>query len=317
MAAPLYDSVVDLLLVYWRGEGPEDRYIRNSCRLLAGKVLSRLPTNIATFIPGDADLYKAEIRKSLAELVQCDPGARALAESLSQTKQAATAQQVSVKGDDNLVIVAGRDIKGLNIQVLSESLERLTGEGDMEHINILAVFANPRDTESLRLGAEDRAIRECIKLSKGRDYLHLDVRHAATIHDVRRALLEKDYRIVHFSGHGADEGLVLEDGLGYRRPVPQEALAEFLSDYSPPIECVILNACYTIAQGEMISMGVPYTIAMKTAISDEGAIEFTRGFYDAIGAGKSIEFAYKEGCRTIKLMNLPEGDIPVLLKKRD
>ena len=187
----------------------------------------------------------------------------------------------------------------------------------MELINILAIFANPKGTDHLRLSAEDRVMRECIRLSKGRDNLHLDIRHAATIHDVRRALLNEDYRIVHFSGHGTGAGLVLEDELGQVHLIPQEALAEFLSAYSPPIECAILNACYSDVQGQMISQGVPYTIAMGTAISDEGAIEFTRGFYDALGAGRSIEFAYEEGCRTIKLMNLPDGDTPVLFKKSD
>ena len=40
---------------------------------------------------------------------------------------------------------------------------------------------------------------------------------------------------------------------------------------------------------------------MEGAISDKAAIEFSRGFYDAIGAGKDIEFAYDEGCRRVEL----------------
>ena len=185
----------------------------------------------------------------------------------------------------------------------------------IEHTPILAVFANPRGSNPLRLSAEDRVIHECLRLSKYRGKISLDVLHAATIHDVRRALLEKDYRIVQFSGHGTGLGLALEDQLGQMRLVPQEALAEFLSAYSPPIECVILNACYSKLQGQLIAAKVPYVIEMDGAISDEGATEFTRGFYDAIGAGKDIEFAYQEGCRTIKLMGLPGGCIPAIHKR--
>jgi hypothetical protein len=165
----------------------------------------------------------------------------------------------------------------------------------------LVVFANPPDTEALRLGEEDRAIREAIKLSQYRDKIKIVVCHATSIHDVRRALLEKDFHIIHISGHGSEMGLVLEDVQGNASIIPQEALAELFGAYTPPLECVILNACYSISQGHLLSLGIPFTIAMEGPISDKAAIEFIRGFYDALGAGRTIDFAYEEGCRTVKL----------------
>lgn len=181
-------------------------------------------------------------------------------------------------------------------------------------IRVLAIFASPRGVDTLRLGAEDRVLRECIRLSRNRDLIHLDVRHAAQIHDVRRELLDSGYDIVHFSGHGTEAGLLLENESGYARLVPPAALAELLSAYSPPIHCVLLNACYTADQGSLLAGAIPHVIAMDQAVSDEGAIEFTRGFYDAIGAGRDIAFSFQEGCRTIKLMGLPDGVIPSIFK---
>ena len=166
---------------------------------------------------------------------------------------------------------------------------------------VLLVFANPNFTTPLQLGREARAIREAIKLSRYRDNIELIVREAATIHDVRRALLEEEPRIVHFSGHGSNQGLMLEDESGTAYIVPQEALAELLKAYSPPLQCVILNACYSTSQGQLVSLGVPFTIAMDGPISDKAAIEFARGFYDAIGASKQIDRAYKEGVMTVNL----------------
>jgi len=180
-----------------------------------------------------------------------------------------------------------------------------------KHTSILAVFANPKGSNSLGLGAEDRVIKECLKLGEFRDNISLHVLHAATVHDVRRALLAKGYRIIHFSGHGTGQEFLLENALGEPQLVPQDALAELLSAYSPPIECAILNACYTDIQGAL--GGVPYTIGMSGAISDTAATEFTRGFYDAIGAGKDIEFAFQEGCRTVKLTGASSGFEPVLI----
>lgn len=173
-----------------------------------------------------------------------------------------------------------------------------------EKIHVLVVFANPRGTSQLNLGREDRVIRESVQLSKNRDNIEIDVRHATTIHDLRRAMLDKDYKIVHISGHGTGSGLVLEDELGGKYVVPQTGLASLFKTYSYPsgkLECVILNACYSITQGEMISLEIPFTIAMEGAISDDAAIEFSRGFYDAVGARKSLEFAYGEGCRSVEL----------------
>jgi hypothetical protein len=186
---------------------------------------------------------------------------------------------------------------------------------EMKRYRILVVFANPKGSIQLRLQAEERVIRQCRERSKNRDNLHFDVRSAATIDDVARALLEEDYHIVQFSGHGTGQGLAFENELGEVQLVPQGALAAFLAKYSPPLECVVLNACYSNVQGELLSNCMPWAIAMEGAISDDAATEFTRGFYDAIGAGRDIEFAYREGCDRIKLKGFPDGSIPVIFKQ--
>ena len=43
------------------------------------------------------------------------------------------------------------------------------------------------------------------------------------------------------------------------------------------------------------------TIGMDESISDGAAIEFSRGFYDALGAGKTIDIAFDEGVSAMKL----------------
>jgi len=54
---------------------------------------------------------------------------------------------------------------------------------------------------------------------------------------------------------------------------------------------------------------------MSKAIGDRAAIEFAVGFYDALGAGKPVEFAYKLGCAAIRLAGIPEQFTPILKKK--
>jgi hypothetical protein len=54
---------------------------------------------------------------------------------------------------------------------------------------------------------------------------------------------------------------------------------------------------------------------MNQAIGDRAAIAFAVGFYDALGAGRPIEFAYKLGCAAIRLEGIAEHLTPVLLKQ--
>jgi hypothetical protein len=58
-------------------------------------------------------------------------------------------------------------------------------------VSVLLVFANPRGTQPLRLGAEERALKQSIQLAAHRDRLEIEALHAATIDDLRRALIEK------------------------------------------------------------------------------------------------------------------------------
>lgn len=168
-----------------------------------------------------------------------------------------------------------------------------------ENTRILLVCANPRGTNLLRTAEEDRTLRESIQLSPKRDHFEVETLNAATIDDLRRALLRKPFDVVHFSGHGTQTGLVFEDTLG-RLMVPQSAaLADLLQRRK--VRVALLNACYSLSVGKIAAIGMDYTIASTGPISDPGAIEFTRGFYDALGAGTDVPDAYAEGISAARL----------------
>ncbi len=183
-------------------------------------------------------------------------------------------------------------------------------------INILMVLANPKGSDPLRLAEEDRTIRECIKRSKHRDLLNEAIIHAARPMDFQRKLLEDEYEVIHFSGHGTPSGqLAFEDEVGQIKLIPQEAIASLLSKF-PSVKCVILNACYSVNKGHLTAIGDLCTIAMEGPISDEAAQIFTRGFYDALGAGKDYQFSYEMGCEAIKMEGLlMEANRPKFLGK--
>lgn len=192
-----------------------------------------------------------------------------------------------------------------------------------QKIAVLIIFANPYYDiagKQLRLDANDRTIREAIQRAAHRDNISLTIHHATTIDDLRRALLEQNFRIVHIAGHGSKgrdgvQRLVLSDERGAPYYVPPEALASLFAAYSNTLECVVLNACNSLTQGELIAKTIPYTIAMEGELSDNAALEFSKGFYDALGADKTIEFAYQEGCRCVNFMATDRQFMPKIFVK--
>ncbi|MCC5636185.1 CHAT domain-containing protein [Nostoc sp. CHAB 5844] len=181
---------------------------------------------------------------------------------------------------------------------------------------ILFITANPKATVRLRLDQELRDIAEGLKRSQKRDQFNLEQRLAVRPRDIQRAMLDIEPQIIHFSGHGGgEEGLVFEDDAGNVKLVDGSVLAGLFELFADKIACVVLNGCYSEVQARAIADHIPYVIGMNQAIGDQAAIAFAVGFYDALGAGRDIEFAYKLGCAAIRLEGIAEHLTPVLLKQ--
>ena len=82
-------------------------------------------------------------------------------------------------------------------------------------------------------------------------------------------------RIVHFAGHGVgSKGLSLENAQGEIRFLNTEAFKDVLALFDHQIECVVLNACYSEAQAQVIHQHINYVIGTKKEIRDEAAIAY-------------------------------------------
>jgi hypothetical protein len=134
--------------------------------------------------------------------------------------------------------------------------------------------------------------------------------------DVTRALLELKPNIVHFSGHSNKSGgLFFESDSGTSHVVGPEALARLFSLVSAHVKCVILNACYSKIQATALGAHIRYVIGMDSKIGDAAAISFAVGFYQALGAGRSIEEAHNFGCAQMVMQGPPNLPTPVLTKQ--
>jgi hypothetical protein len=182
-----------------------------------------------------------------------------------------------------------------------------------ETIKILILTANPKNTDKLRLDEEVREIQAALEQGSYRDQFEVVTRWAVRVDDLQAILLNHPPQIVHFSGHGAGEqGLALENESGQMQLVSTDALAGLFKLLRNTVECVVLNACYSEEQAESIHQHINCVVGMNQAIGDKAAINFARGFYRALAAGRSYDDAFEFGCNAIDLKRIPEASTPTI-----
>jgi hypothetical protein len=176
-------------------------------------------------------------------------------------------------------------------------------------LRILAVMADPPGLDPLALAREREEIETALGDGPEVQIVFLT---AARPESLRRALLEEEFHVLHFMGHGAldrstGQGVLYFTRDGAPDPVPGETLANLLKDVKT-LRLVFLNACETARApaGEgrdpfagvaaaLVMAGLPAVIAMQLPISDPAAIAFSRTVYLRLADGDPVDAAVTEG----------------------
>ena len=183
---------------------------------------------------------------------------------------------------------------------------------------ILILSANPINTNRLRLDEEVREIKAALSRAISREEFELINTGSVRIDDLRQTLLDNNPEIIHFSGHGTGtDGLVLENTSGEAQIVGTESLSDLFELFKEQIECVLLNACYSEIQASAIHQHIDCVIGMVQPIQDRAAINFSKGFYDAIFSGRNYADAFRFGCNAISLEGILDFSKPVLKSRNN
>jgi hypothetical protein len=192
----------------------------------------------------------------------------------------------------------------------------------MSKVKILFFSADPLSRPPhgreprLLLDEDVREIRAKVRAAEHRDALEFDYRLAARPDDLLQGLDETRPQVVHFSGHGGSEGLVLMDP---REPLPHPvdaaALAQLFDACRGDIRLVVLSACLSQPQADAIARVVGCAIGTSAAISDEAAIAFNARFYAAIAFGHSVKAAFDQARAALALSHPAERDTPRLIAR--
>lgn len=180
-------------------------------------------------------------------------------------------------------------------------------------------LSRPPDGREPRLLLDEdvREIRIKVRAAEHRDALEFDYRLAARPDDLLQALNETHPRVVHFSGHGRSQGLMLMDPQGHHpHYVDASALSQLFQAFRGDIQVVVLNACFSLPQAEAIAEVVGCTIGTSGAISDAAAITFGATFYAGVAFGHSVKTAFDQACAALALSHSAERDCPRLVARR-
>ena len=182
---------------------------------------------------------------------------------------------------------------------------------EVKKCDILILAANPTDTQKLQLDKEAEFIRERLQENEtGRQYI-VKSEPTACIEDLSKYLLQYEPIILHFSGHGNSNGeIILNNRQGQAQLVSIETLAELLSTVGGRIECVVLNACFSLEKADAIAEQVSCVIGMDKEIDDESALRFAGGFYRGLGFGRGYYSAFELGRNEIKILQLLDHQVP-------
>jgi hypothetical protein len=193
-------------------------------------------------------------------------------------------------------------------------------------VKVLFLGANPAGTEQLRLDREAKAIADALRVAIAASHFQLEQSWATTVHDIQDGLLRYQPDIVHLSGHGRSDGLLVlepdsasDPGVSTGALSHQSyllALGRLFAVAKGKVRCVVLNACHSVEAARVIAEHVDCVIGMSDAIGDDAAVQFSRGFYHALGQGKTVRAGFELGAAQIGLCGADGAEVPVLLGPR-
>ncbi|MEZ6120480.1 MAG: alpha/beta hydrolase [Pirellulaceae bacterium] len=168
----------------------------------------------------------------------------------------------------------------------------------VEECDVLVLAANTQTNQLLSLKNEVETIQQQLGASSCRVVVDLDAR----IDNLSELITRLRPRLLHLAGHGSTCGAIyLPDEHGIPVRLYPGTLGRCLASSGATIDCVVLNACYSLEHADELSHHVHAVIGMPAPIDDESARLFSKGFYRGVSLGKTYRDAFDMGKTEIEL----------------
>ena len=196
-------------------------------------------------------------------------------------------------------------------------------------LRILGLNASPRGLATLDAENEKHRMGVALDNLVKHGQVTITWQEHTTWRDLQRLMRAGPWHIFHFIGHGGfnhltEEGFIaLEDDAGEMFQLPASLLARLIADHTA-LRLAILNSCdgaqgantdvFSSSASLLVRRGLPAVLAMQYEITDRAAIEFARGFYEALADGLPVDAATSEARISVSLgvTNTIEWGTPAL-----
>ena len=186
---------------------------------------------------------------------------------------------------------------------------------DDEQIRILFLAANPKQTEPLDLDTELHEIDTALGESRNTQHILLQHRWKLSSDQLLDHFLKYRPHIVHFSGHGTEDHLILQDRDGRPWPLHREMARAAFKSTSDITRLVVLNACYSSDVAEDVSEVVDCVIGMAQPIHNDTSVKFAAALYRGLGDGLSVRAAFDRARTQIQVSGLVGSRAPQIRTK--
>ena len=145
----------------------------------------------------------------------------------------------------------------------------------------------------LDMERELQSILDAIEDARKLGNAYVRILDVGSLDEIRGALAEQHYHVLHLSGHGHAGVLELEDEDGNPVQVTATDIANAIRDSGKPAPLVFLASCLSgagdsdtasLAQG-LLQQGVPAVLAMQTSVTDRYSTELARVLYTKLSQG--------------------------------
>jgi hypothetical protein len=198
-------------------------------------------------------------------------------------------------------------------------------------LRVLAMVSSPTDAVALDVAHERANLEGALGNLIAANAIELRWLERATLRALLRELRTGEFHIFHYIGHGlydsqAEDGLLLLEGEDERgRAVSGRELGTILHDCTS-LRLAVLNACegarsarsdpFAGVAASLVQCEIPAVIAMQFEITDNAAVVFSEGFYEAIAAGFPVDASLAEARKAIYAdHNDTEWGTPVLFMR--
>ncbi len=199
--------------------------------------------------------------------------------------------------------------RGILISRLPVGVNRVKSSPLESILRMLVVISSPNDPRVAPLNTEleQEVILEAVDKLHREHKMEVDFTEDASFETIENYLNEKDYHIVHFTGHGTynEENhkgyLILETEDGKAREMDNGAISDLLAGRN--VRLVVLSACqsgktsnketYADLASHLARKNIPAVVAMQYSILDLSATKFASIFYQAL-INKPVDLALTE-----------------------